>query len=128
MTQFDELLTQLNDALDRWDKLRYRELLLTADLSILTEEERAIIEKWITREKAMIEIEKQPLNTVLKDQNIIFDRATEADPDYYYPPQREHAYTPGVDDYLIALDHLQHLRILTYDEFIDTYFENREKL
>ena len=125
MTQFDELLTQLNDALDRWDKLRYREILLSANLSAFTEEEGAIVEKWMIRERAMVEIEKQPLNMVLKEQNIIFDRATEADPDYYYPPQREHAYTPGVDDYLIALDHLQQLRTLTYDEFIDIYFEHK---
>jgi hypothetical protein len=125
MTQFDELLTQLNDALDRWDKLRYREILLSANLSAFTQEEGAIVEKWMIRERAMVEIEKQPLNMVLKEQNIIFDRATEADPDYYYPPQREHAYTPGVDDYLIALDHLQQLRTLTYDEFIDMYFEHK---
>lgn len=125
MTQFDELLTQLNDALDRWDKLRYREILLSANLSVFTEEEGAIVEKWMIRERAMVEIEKQPLNMVLKEQNIIFDRATEADPDYYYPPQREHAYTPGVDDYLIALDHLQQLRTLTYDEFSEMYFEHK---
>ena len=125
MTQFNELLTQLNDALDRWDKLRYREILLSANLSAFTQEEGAIVEKWMIRERAMVEIEKQPLNMVLKEQNIIFDRATEADPDYYYPPQREHAYTPGVDDYLIALDHLQQLRTLTYDEFSEMYFEHK---
>ncbi len=118
----NELMTQLNDALDRFDKMRYRELLLTTDLSALTEDDRTIVEKWVTREKAMIEIEKEPLSKVLKEQTVIFDRATEDDPDFYYPPQREHAYTWGVEDYLIALDHIQQLRIFAYDEFIAQFF------
>ena len=118
----NELMTQLNDALDRFDKMRYRELLLTTDLSALTEDDRTIVEKWVTREKAMIEIEKEPLSKVLKEKTVIFDRATEADPDFYYPPQREHAYTWGVEDYLIAMDHIQQLRTLTYDEFIAQFF------
>ena len=124
----NELITQLNDALDRFDKMRYRELLLTTDLSALTEDDRTIVEKWTTREKAMIEIEKEPLSKVLKEKTVIFDRATEADPDFYYPPQREHAYTWGVEDYLIALDHIQQLRVLAYDEFIAQFFSNQENL
>jgi len=118
----NELMTQLNDALDRFDKMRYRELLLTTDISALTEDDRTIVEKWVTREKAMIEIEKEPLSKVLKEQNVIFERATEADPDFYYPPQREHAYTWGVEDYLIALEYIQQLRIFAYDEFIAQFF------
>ena len=118
----NKLMTELNDALDRFDKETYRELLLSADLSALTEDERTIVEKWVTREKAMIEIEKEPLSKVLKEQTVIFDRATEDDPDFYYPPQREHAYTSGVEDYLIAMDHIQQLRTLTYDEFITQFF------
>ena len=125
MTQFNELLTELNDALDRFDKLRYRHLLLSTDLSAITEDERKIVEKWITREKAMIEIERQPLCNILQEKSLIFERATEADPDFYYPPQREHAYTPGVDDYLIASEHIQQLRTLTYDEFISEFFERK---
>ena len=118
----NKLMTELNDALDRFDKETYRELLLSADLSALTEDERTIVKKWVTREKAMIEIEKEPLSKVLKEQTVIFDRATEDDPDFYYPPQREHAYTSGVEDYLIAMDHIQQLRTLTYDEFIAQFF------
>ena len=118
----NELMTQLNDALDRFDKMRYRELLLTTDISALTEDDRTIVEKWVTREKAMIEIEKEPLSNGLKEQTLIFERATEADPDFYYPPQREHAYTWGVEDYLIALDYIQQLRIFAYDEFIAQFF------
>jgi hypothetical protein len=125
MTQFNELLAQLNDALDRFDKLRYRHLLLSTDLSAITEDERTIVEKWITREKAMIEIERQPLRKVLQEQSLIFERATEDDPDFYYPPQREHAYTPGIDDYLIASEHIQDLRTLTYAEFIAEFFERK---
>lgn len=128
MTQFNELLTQLNDALDKFDKLRYRNLILTADLSTITEDERNIVEKWITREKAMIEIEKQPLSMVLHEKSLIFERATEADPDFYYPPQREHAYTPGVNDLLIASENIQQLRTLSYDEFIAEFFNSGEKL
>jgi len=122
MTQFNELLTELNDALDRFDKLRYRHLLLSTDLSAITEDERKIVEKWITREKAMIEIERQPLCNILQEKSLIFERATEADPDFYYPPQREHTYTWGVEDYLIALDYIQQLRIFAYDEFIAQFF------
>lgn len=118
----NELMTHLNDALDRFDKMRYRELLLTTDISALTEDDRTIVEKWVTREKAMIEIEKEPLSKGLKEQNVIFERATEADPDFYYPPQREHAYTWGVEDYLIALEYIQQLRIFAYDEFIAQFF------
>ena len=118
----NELMTQLNDALDRFDKMRYRELLLTTDISALTEDDRTIVEKWVTREKAMIEIEKEPLSNGLKEQTLIFERATEADPDFYYPPQREHAYTWGVEDYLIALDYIQQIRIFAYDEFIAQFF------
>ena len=118
----NELMTHLNDALDRFDKMRYRELLLTTDISALTEDDRTIVEKWVTREKAMIEIEKEPLRKGLKEQTVIFERATEADPDFYYPPQREHAYTWGVEDYLIALDYIQQLRIFAYDEFIAQFF------
>ena len=118
----NELMTQLNDALDRFDKMRYRELLLTTDISALTEDDRTIVEKWVTREKTMIEIEKEPLSKGLKEQTLIFEGATEADPDFYYPPQREHAYTWGVEDYLIALDYIQQLRIFAYDEFIAQFF------
>lgn len=125
MTQFNKLLTELNDALDRFDKLRYRHLILSTDLSAITEDERTIVEKWITREKAMIEIERQPLCNILQEKSLIFERATEADPDFYYPPQREHAYTPGVDDYLIASEHIQQLRTLSYDEFITEFFERK---
>jgi len=127
MTKFDELLTQLNDALDRFDKLAYRELLLSANLSILTEDERVIVEKWMIRERAMIEIEKQKsnLSSILEEQTLIFERATEDDPDFYYPPQREIAYTQGVDDYLIVIEHIQELRTLTYDEFTCKYFEHK---
>lgn len=125
MTQFNKLLTELNDALDRFDKLRYRHLILSTDLSAITEDERTIVEKWITREKAMIEIERQPLCNILQEKSLIFERATKADPDFYYPPQREHAYTPGVDDYLIASEHIQQLRTLSYDEFITEFFERK---
>jgi len=125
MTQFNKLLTELNDALDRFDKLRYRHLILSTDLSAITEDERTIVEKWITREKAMIEIERQPLCNILQEKSLIFERATEADPDFYYPPQREHAYTPGGDDYLIASEHIQQLRTLSYDEFITEFFERK---
>ena len=118
----NELMTQLNDALDRFDKMRYRELLLTTDISALTEYDRTIVEKWVKREKAMIEIEKEPLSKVLKEQTVIFERATEADPNFYYPPQREHAYIWRVEDYLIALEYIQQLRIFAYDEFIAQFF------
>jgi len=121
----NELMTQLNDALDRFDKMRYRELLLTTDISALTEYDRTIVEKWVKREKAMIEIEKEPLSKGLKEQTLIFERATEADLDVYYPPQREHAYTWGVEDYLIALDYIQQLRIFAYDEFIAQFFNKQ---
>lgn len=125
--QINQLKTALNDALDSFDKERYRELLLSTDLAILEEDEQAIVKKWIIREKAMIEIEKQSLSEILQQQAIIFERATEDDPDYYYPPQREHAYTPGIDDYLIALDHIQQLRVLSYAEFSAEFFRNKEK-
>lgn len=125
--QFNQLKTALNEALDSFDKERYRELLLSTDLAILEEDEQTIVKKWITREKAMIEIEKQPLSEILQQQAIIFERATEDDPDYYYPPQREHAYTPGIDNYLIALDYIQQLRVLSYAEFIVEFFSNKEK-
>lgn len=121
----NELMTHLNDALDRFDKMRYRELLLTTDISALTEDDRTIVEKWVKREKAMIEIEKEPLSKGLKEQTVIFERATEADPDFYYPPQREHAYTWEVEDYLIALEYIQQLRIFAYDEFIAQFFSKQ---
>ena len=124
--QFDKLKTALNNALDNFDKQIYRDLILTTDLAMLTEDEQTIVKKWITREKAMIEIEKQQLSKILNEQTVIFDRATEDDPDYYYPPQREHAYTPGVDDYLIAVDHIQQLRVLSYAEFIEQFLSNKE--
>jgi len=120
--QFQELTTALNDALDRFDKMKYRELLLSANLSLLIEDERTIIEKWITREKAMIEIEKQELSKVLNEQTIIYERAKEDDPDFYYPSQREQAHTPGVDSYLIASNSIQQLRMLSYEEFTSKFF------
>ena len=130
--EFNKLKTCLIEAIDNWDKETHRKTLLEHDndefLATLTEDDRRTVKSWITRERAMMEIETGTLRTILLDQTIVFDRATEEDPDFSYPPQRGHAYTAGLEDYYIARDNIQDLRTISYDEFIQNYFGSRENL
>jgi hypothetical protein len=130
--EFNELKNRLKEAIDNWDKETYRKTLLESDnesfLAALTEDDRRTVKSWITRERAMMEIESGPLRTILLDQTIVFDRATEEDPDFSYPPQRGHAYTVNLEDYNIARNNIQDLRTISYDEFIENYFGSKENL
>jgi len=130
--EFNELKTRLTNAIDNWDRKTYRKILLENDneefLASLTEDDRRTMKSWITRERAMMEIETGPLKTILLDQTIVFDRATEEDPDFSYPPQRGHAYTAILEEYYIAQENIQDLRTISYDKFIENYFGSHENL